>query len=148
MTRRSAVLRIPGIAAAIMVACVNAAAAQSAPIDGAAAISIDGLRDINPAVAAHYALISPCVPNMGVHYGAVVAGRPANAPSVILSVDPVNGQVTAMELIVPADMPWQPWFDQPEGEPMEIMAGMKVWTQHVFLVDPATINPCPPPSND
>jgi hypothetical protein len=40
-------------------------------------------------------------------------------------------------------MPWQPWFDQPEGEPMEIMPGMTVWTQHVYLVDPSTISPCP-----
>jgi hypothetical protein len=91
----------------------------------------------------HYTQVSPCIPYMGLHYGAAVDGRPANAPNVVLAVDPVDYRITAMEVIVPSDMPWQPWFDQPEGEPMEIMPGMTVWTQHVYLVDPSTISPCP-----
>jgi hypothetical protein len=108
------------------------------------AFSLDHLHELNPAVAAHYGQVSPCVPHMGVHYAPVVDGRPAAAPSVVLAVDPVNGQVTAMEILVPSDMPWQPWFDQPEGEPLELAPGMSFWTQHVYLVDHSEINECPP----
>jgi hypothetical protein len=107
-------------------------------------MTLEQLKALNPAVTAHYAQVSPCVPHMGVHYAAVVDGRPAMAPSVVLAVDPVNGQLTAMEIIVPADQPWQPWYDQPEGEPYELAPGMKFWTQHVYLVDHTSINECPP----
>jgi hypothetical protein len=108
------------------------------------AMSLDQLQALNPAVVAHYGQISPCVPHMGVHYAAVVDGRPAMAPSVVLVVDPVNGNLTAMEILVPSDMPWQPWYDQPEGEPLVLGPGMSLWTQHVYLVDHAEINECPP----
>lgn len=108
------------------------------------AMSLDQLRALNPAVAVHYGQVSPCVPHMGFHYAAVVDGRPAAAPSVVLSIDPVDNRVNAVELLVPADQPWQPWFDQAEGEPYEIAPGMLFWTQHIYLVDHSEINECPP----
>jgi hypothetical protein len=110
------------------------------------ALSMDWLKELNPAVGRHYGIVSPCVPQMGVHYAPVVDDRPAAAPSVVLAVNPVNNELTAVEIIVPSDQPWQPWFDQPEGQPMELGPGMTVWTQHVYLVDPASIDECPPPS--
>lgn len=107
-------------------------------------LSMADIAALNPAIGAHYGQISPCIPHMGEHFGPVVDGRPAMAPSVILSMDPVEDRVNAVEIVVPADQPWQPWFDQAEGEPLELAPGMHFWTQHVFLVDHALINECPP----
>lgn len=125
-------------------AIVTADPDQPAHEAAAFVMTLDQLKALNPAVTAHYGQVSPCVPHMGVHYGAVVDGMPAQAPGVVLSVDPVDQRLTAMEIIVPSEMPWQPWYDQPEGEPLELAPGMSFWTQHVYLVDHASINECPP----
>jgi hypothetical protein len=88
------------------------------------------LVETNPALQ-KYGALSPLVPNMGVHMG-------AHGPHLTVLVDSAEN-VTGVELVVPANTPWMPWFDQPEGQPMELRELGKVYTQHVYFVDPATI---------
>jgi hypothetical protein len=109
-------------------------------------LSLDRIMELNPAVAEHYGhvAIAPCKPEMGLHWAPLVDGRPTGEPSVVLSVNPVTREVVAAEVIVAPDQPWQPWFDQAEGEePTEIAPGIHAWTQHVYLVDPSTVDDCP-----
>lgn len=93
-------------------------------------ISYDWLKQMNPALA-KYAPMSEFVPNMGVHHG--VPG-----PHVTVMTDS-NGMVTGFELVVPAMAGWLPWFDQPEGQPMELPGLGKVYSQHIYLVNPSSI---------
>jgi hypothetical protein len=129
----------------------NPAATADHPEQGnptCVSLSLERITELNPAVAEHYGhvAIAPCKPRMGLHYAPFLDGQPTGAPSVVLSVDPVTHKVVAAEVIVAPEQPWQPWFDQPEGgEPTEIAPGIHAWTQHVYLVDPATIADCPEP---
>jgi hypothetical protein len=86
----------------------------------------------NPHIA-DYVPISEFVPHMGYHYG------PAEPGPALLVLVGRNGEVFGFEIIQPADQGWQPWFDQPEGEPMEFPFGV-AYTQHVYVVDPAGID--------
>lgn len=76
--------------------------------------------------------MSPLVPNMGVHMG-------VRGPGLIGLMDS-TGNLIGFELSLPANAaPWSPWFDQPQGQPSDLPGLGKVWSQHVYLVDPATI---------
>lgn len=89
------------------------------------------LKALNPKLAAYKAL-SPFIPNMGIHWG-------VEGPHVTIMVDSA-GLVTGAELMLSAGAtPWMPWFDQPEGQPTELPGLGKAWTQHVYIVDPASI---------
>lgn len=94
-------------------------------------LDLDTLTDANPALQ-QYSALSPYVPGMGIHYG--VAG-----PAVIV-VTAENGDINAFELISPVDEGWFEWFDQPEGEPTTIEGLGEVYTQHLYVVDQATID--------
>jgi hypothetical protein len=71
------------------------------------------------------------VPNMGVHNG--VPGA-----HVTVLTDRTD-RVVGFELVSPAAAGWFPWFDQPKEMPMELPGMGMVYTQHIFLVDPASI---------
>lgn len=86
------------------------------------------LTRLNPKIAAYEAL-SPYIPGMGIHLG--VAG-----PHVTLAVSK-EGTINAAEAMFPAQAGWFPWFDQPEGQPIEIPGMGKVYTQHIYLTNPA-----------
>ena len=87
---------------------------------------------VNPGLA-DYVRISEWVPRMGYHYGPAEPG-----PALIVMVGS-NDEVFGFEIIQPADLGWLPWFDQPEGEPMEFPFGL-AYTQHVYVMDPAGIH--------
>jgi hypothetical protein len=93
-------------------------------------ISYDWLKQLNPSLT-KYGPISDFVPNMGIHMG--VAG-----PHLTVLTDNA-GMVAGFELVVPAVAGWAPWFDQPEGQPMELPGQGQVYTQHLYLTPPATI---------
>ncbi len=96
----------------------------------ASGITYDWLEQINPAMA-KYQAISEFVPNMGIHHG-------APGPHVTVMTDSA-GKVVGFELVAPAASGWAPWFDQPENQPMELEGLGQVYTQHIYLVDPASI---------
>lgn len=93
-------------------------------------LTLPALEEINPALE-QYERVSEYVPHMGYHYGVM-------GPSLVLAVSPA-GEVNAFELIFPAEDGWFPWFDQSEGEPMELPEMGQVYTQHLYVVDPATL---------
>ncbi|MFZ5816995.1 MAG: hypothetical protein ACOY93_17165 [Bacillota bacterium] len=93
-------------------------------------ISLEWLKQLNPALS-HYQALSEFIPNMGIHYG-------APGPHVTTMTDS-NGKVVGFELVSPAAAGWAPWFDQPENQPMELPGLGQVYTQHIYLVDPASI---------
>lgn len=93
-------------------------------------IRYDWLQKLNPALTTYEAL-SPFVPNMGVHWG--VPG-----PHLTVMTD-TAGKVTGFELLMPAAAGWFPWYDQPEGQPFELPGLGQVYSQHIYLVEPATI---------
>jgi hypothetical protein len=93
-------------------------------------LTLDALEAENPALA-QYDRISDYVPGMGFHYAPL-------GPSVVLAVGH-EGEITAFELISPAEQGWFPWFDQPEDSPMEIPGLGEVYTQHLWVVDPASL---------
>lgn len=93
-------------------------------------LSLDWLKALNPRISG-YQPISPFVPNMGVHHG-------VQGPHLTVTTDN-QGMVTGFELVVPAAAGWQAWFDQPKDQPTELPGLGKVYTQHIYLVDPATI---------
>jgi hypothetical protein len=86
---------------------------------------------VNPGIA-DYVRISEWVPQMGFHYG-----PPELGPALVVLVGE-DEAVYGFEIIQPADLGWLPWFDQPEGEPMELPFGL-AYTQHVYVVNPADI---------
>lgn len=88
------------------------------------------MKELNPALT-KYEPLSEFVPNMGIHHG--VPG-----PHVTVLTD-TAGMVVGFELVVPAVAGWQPWFDQPKNQPMELPGLGQVYTQHIYLVDPSTI---------
>lgn len=93
-------------------------------------ISYAWLKELNPALT-KYQPISEFVPGMGVHNG--VPG-----PHVTLLTDSAE-MLVGFELVVQAAAGWAPWFDQPEGQSMELPGLGQVYTQHLYIVDPASI---------
>ncbi len=93
-------------------------------------ISFEWLRQLNPAVS-HYGPISGFAPNMGVHYG-------VSGPHLTVLVDSA-GNVPGFALVSPAGAGWFPWFDQPEGQPVELPGLGPVYRQHIYPADAATI---------
>lgn len=93
-------------------------------------LTFDALKEANPALE-QYEEISEYVPGMGYHYG-------VRGPAVVLAVGHA-GEINAFEIITPAEQGWFPWLDQPEGEPMELPGLGEVYTQHLYVVDPATV---------
>lgn len=93
-------------------------------------LTLEALTEVNPALAG-YERISEYVPHMGYHYGMM-------GPGLVLAVSP-EGDVNAFELIFPVEGGHYPWFDQPEGEPMELPGLGQVYTQHVYVVDPMSL---------
>ncbi|MFZ5815700.1 MAG: hypothetical protein ACOY93_10420 [Bacillota bacterium] len=93
-------------------------------------ISYEWLKQMNPGLTRYQAL-SEFVPNMGFHHG-------APGPHVTVLVDSA-GTVVGFELVVPSAVGWAPWFDQPENQPMDLPGLGLVYSQHIYLVDPASI---------
>lgn len=93
-------------------------------------ITHEWMKELNPSLT-KYQPLSEFVPNMGIHHG-------VTGPHVTMMTD-TAGMVTGFELIVPAVAGWQPWFDQPKEQPMELPGLGQVYTQHLYLVDPASI---------
>ncbi len=93
-------------------------------------LTFEALAAANPALA-QFQQLSEYVPQMGSHHG-------MQGPGLVLALSP-EGDVNAFELIFPEAQGWFPWFDQPEGEPMELPGLGMVYTQHVYVVDPATL---------
>ena len=89
-------------------------------------LTLEALTAANPALA-EYQQLSEYVPHMGYHHGMM-------GPGLVLAVSP-EGEINAFELIFPADQGHFPWFDQPEGEPMNMGPMGMVYTQHVYVVD-------------
>lgn len=90
--------------------------------------ALAGLTELNPALAKYQAL-SPYIPAMGIHMG---------VPGAALILCASNeGTLNAVEIMVPAEQGWQPWFDQPQNQPMEMEGVGQVYTQHLYLTDPA-----------
>jgi hypothetical protein len=95
-------------------------------------LTLDALTAVNPALAQYQRLSDEYVPQMGYHHGVM-------GPGLVLALSP-EGDVNAFELLFPADQGWFPWFDQPEGEPMTLPGLGEVYSQHVYVVDPATVD--------
>lgn len=93
-------------------------------------LTLEALTEANPALE-QYERMSDYVPQMGYHYGVM-------GPGLILAVSP-EGDINAFELMFPVQQGWFPWFDQPEGEPMELPGVGEVYTQHLYVVEPATL---------
>jgi hypothetical protein len=93
-------------------------------------LTVEALTNVNPALEG-YQQISEYVPHMGYHHGMM-------GPGLVLVVSP-DGDINAFELIFPLEGGWFPWFDQPEGDPMELPGLGLVYTQHVYLVDPMSL---------
>jgi hypothetical protein len=93
-------------------------------------LTLEALTEANPALE-RYERISDYVPQMGYHYGVM-------GPGLVLAVSP-EGEINGFELISPVEEGWYPWFDQPEGEPMELPGLGLVYTQHLYVVDPGTL---------
>ncbi len=93
-------------------------------------LTLEALTEVNPALA-DYQQLSEYVPHMGYHHGVM-------GPGLVLAVSP-EGDINAFELIFPAEGGHYPWFDQPEGEPMEMGPMGLVYTQHVYVVDPMSL---------
>lgn len=94
-------------------------------------LDLDTLTAANPGLQ-HYEALSPYEPGMGIHNG-------APGPAVIV-VTAENGDVNAFEIVSPADQGWFEWFDQPEGQPRTIEGLGEVYTQHLYVVDQASID--------
>lgn len=94
-------------------------------------LTLEALTSVNPALN-QYEAISEYVPGMGIHYG-------APGPAVVLAASE-EGDVNAFELISPVSEGWFPWFDQPEGEPMDIEGLGEVYTQHLYVVDRESVD--------
>ena len=93
-------------------------------------LTLEALAGANPELE-QYERVSDYVPQQGYHYG-------VEGPGLILAVSS-EGDINAFELIFPAEDGWFPWFDQPEGEPMEMPGLGEVYTQHLYVVDPETV---------
>ena len=94
-------------------------------------LTLEALREVNPALE-EYQLLSPeYVPHMGYHYGLM-------GPALVLAVSP-EGDINAFELLFPVEGGHYPWFDQPEGEPMDLPGLGLVYSQHVYVVDPMSL---------
>jgi hypothetical protein len=94
-------------------------------------LTLEALTAVNPALEQYGRLSDEYVPQMGYHYGVM-------GPGLVLAVSEEGG-VNAFELLFPAEQGWYPWFDQPEGQPMELPGLGEVYSQHVYVVDPATL---------
>ena len=94
-------------------------------------LDLDTLTQANPALE-QYVPLSEYVPGMGIHYGAA-------GPAVIL-VTAENGAINAFELVSPVEQGWFAWFDQPEGQPTTIEGVGEAYTQHLYIIDPASID--------
>ncbi|MGM0421057.1 MAG: hypothetical protein ACQEQG_08645 [Bacillota bacterium] len=94
------------------------------------AFPLEYLLELNPALA-HYELNEHFTPQMGMHM--IVPG-----PHLTVVVAG-EGTVVGVELIVPEEQGWLPWFDQPEGEPTTLPIGV-AYTQHIYLADRTSIN--------
>lgn len=88
------------------------------------------LSELNPALTKYQAL-SPFIPSMGIHMG-------VQGPGLIVCVTN-EGAVNAVEILVPAAAGWAPWFDQPKDQPMAMEGLGEVYSQHVYVTDPAGI---------
>jgi hypothetical protein len=95
--------------------------------------TIDEFVALNPGLASYGPLHDEWVPAMGIHWG-------APGPHLTLAVGH-GDQVVAFEVIYPEAIGWHPWFDQPEGEPMELGPMGMVYTQHIWITDPASVVP-------
>ncbi len=93
-------------------------------------LTLEALTEVNPALEG-YQQLSPYVPNMGYHYGMM-------GPGLVLAVSP-EGEINAFELLFPAEQGHHPWFDQPDGEPMDMGEMGMMYTQHVYVVDPMSL---------
>lgn len=88
---------------------------------------------LNPHLGHYGPMHEEWVPAMGIHWG--VPG-----PHVTLGVG-YGDQVVTIEVIYPEALGWQPWFDQPEGEPMNMGPMGMVYTQHIWIAEPSSITP-------
>jgi hypothetical protein len=95
---------------------------------GADLPTVAALKERNPKLAG-YAALSPYIRGMGIHLG-------AHGPHVTL-VTSKEGTVNAVEAVFPAGAGWFPWFDQPEGQPVELPGMGNVYTQHIYETNPA-----------
>lgn len=93
------------------------------------ALSLEYLTELNPALA-YYELDEHFSPNMGMHFIA-----PGPHLTVVVAGE---GTVVGVELVVPEEQGWLPWFDQSEGEPTLLPIGLS-YTQHIYLADRSTI---------
>lgn len=95
-------------------------------------LTLEGLAAVNPVLETYGLLGEDPVPQMGYHHGVM-------GPGLVLALT-ADGALNAFELIFPVDQGWFPWFDQPEGQPMELPGMGMVYTQHVYVVDRATVD--------
>jgi hypothetical protein len=94
-------------------------------------LTLQSLTEVNPALEGYGRLSDEYVPHMGYHYGVM-------GPGLVLAVSP-EGEVNAFELLFPVENGHFPWFDQPEGEPMDLPGLGLVYSQHVYVVDPMSV---------
>lgn len=115
----------------ITVLCL--AALSSALAEREVAVTLDEWRAINASLEHYQPLHEHWVPAMGIHWG--VPG-----PHVTIGVGD-DDVVAVVEVIYPPQVGWFPWFDQPEGEPMELEGFGPAYTQHIWISDPGTVQP-------
>ena len=117
----------------IMAAALVLAGAANAQDDRQVARTIGEYTALNPGLQHYGPMHEEWAPAMGIHWG-------APGPHVTLGVGH-NDQVVVIEVIYPEAMGWQPWFDQPEGEPMDLGPMGLVYTQHIWITDPGSVAP-------
>lgn len=119
------------LAIIILTAALTMAGAALAQDERQVARTLDEYVALNPGLEYYGPLHEDWVPAMGIHWG-------APGPHVTLGVGH-GGQVVVIEVIYPDAIGWHPWFDQPEGEPMNMGPMGMVYTQHVYVVDPMSL---------
>jgi hypothetical protein len=50
-----------------------------------------------------------------------------------------EGEINGFEMIFQVEQGWYPRCDQPTGQPIELPGLGKVYTQHLYVVNPATL---------
>ncbi|MBX6378489.1 MAG: hypothetical protein IRY95_08060 [Clostridia bacterium] len=94
---------------------------------------LSGLRGFDELKKVNYALYGYRRAN-GFQAGLGERWAPPNHEPGIRVLVGRDGGVVGLELPVPSERGWQPWFSEPRGRPVRL-EGEEVYTQHIFFVD-------------
>lgn len=95
-------------------------------------LNLEGIRSLNPKFAEYYDLTEPLDDVAGLQFVA-----PGSYLGALFSL---TGELLAYNYLIPADLGGHfPWYEQPEGAPVDHPSLGEIYTQHLYVVDPALI---------